>query len=559
MSYVFKTLSDTDVIVNSYELYKTWDIDLLQSQSLGIQYLYGQYYTGSISSSSLELRTNGILARSVFSSIQRLYYPNILTGVYPVHIPTNLFDQRNLYNAVDVISIPQKIYGTRIKPGSVVITGEHGSIGSISLKDDGYGNIISLYPTPSSISTSVSGSSYTGSLVYAGEFADSKSLHFDTRQWFGLSSNVPSNKNTIINCWSILPYDVVLNGVYKKEVPPCFISYFDQCGTSGSTPLYSHILLRPSRANVFSSDILNPKQHEEFTIVFSLMITGSSQNQNIIDKGRYRTDIINHSPSQRTYAVANQPSVVLTPGQHSHYPYNITLLPSRRISFSRSDGMTVTTVTSSVALNDYELTYVVCQKSGGMLRIDVNGSPSSVIDRTKYDVHNNADVMIGGDGIYNPPLKFGSIQTFAYYNRAVSDYEITEILSSTARNSVRVGNINYEQGQIIVSDPSLYGILNPTSCSLLNLQFESTKPMTQIEAICTITDADCNVTQNRSVRHSSSIGTARDFVTHSNFIPYISNVGLYNDVGQLLMVGKPTNPVPKIPGIDITFVLKTHI
>ena len=37
--------------------------------------------------------------------------------------------------------------------------------------------------------------------------------------------------------------------------------------------------------------------------------------------------------------------------------------------------------------------------------------------------------------------------------------------------------------------------------------------------------------------------TAQNFVTHSEFRPYVTTVGLYNDKGELLVIGKLGKPI----------------
>ena len=51
-------------------------------------------------------------------------------------------------------------------------------------------------------------------------------------------------------------------------------------------------------------------------------------------------------------------------------------------------------------------------------------------------------------------------------------------------------------------------------------------------------------------------GTMADNVTGSSFHPYATTVGLYNDAGQLLVVGKLGTPYPIPSNTDITFIVK---
>ena len=51
-------------------------------------------------------------------------------------------------------------------------------------------------------------------------------------------------------------------------------------------------------------------------------------------------------------------------------------------------------------------------------------------------------------------------------------------------------------------------------------------------------------------------GTIYDFMTGSDFRPYATTIGLYNENNQLLVVGKLATPYPIPANTDITFIVK---
>ena len=51
-------------------------------------------------------------------------------------------------------------------------------------------------------------------------------------------------------------------------------------------------------------------------------------------------------------------------------------------------------------------------------------------------------------------------------------------------------------------------------------------------------------------------GTLADNVTGSSFNPYATTIGLYNDAGQLLVVGKLGTPYPIPSNTDMTFIIR---
>ena len=49
------------------------------------------------------------------------------------------------------------------------------------------------------------------------------------------------------------------------------------------------------------------------------------------------------------------------------------------------------------------------------------------------------------------------------------------------------------------------------------------------------------------------------FVSHSQFAPYITTIGLYNDNNELLVVGRTSNPIKNDPTMDMSFVLRFDV
>ena len=53
--------------------------------------------------------------------------------------------------------------------------------------------------------------------------------------------------------------------------------------------------------------------------------------------------------------------------------------------------------------------------------------------------------------------------------------------------------------------------------------------------------------------------TYYSFVTGSTFAPYITTIGLYNDAGQLLAIGKLAQPIRKRNDVDINFLIRLDL
>jgi hypothetical protein len=170
----FKQLLASDIIVTPFEVNKAFRFTgsaQLTGSTVGIDRFLGQNIQGLFSLN--EATTGNITAeykRLIYNSVKELYYTNYLSSSYgsPVSVPfevpgsnpsgnvlvgpadsagrfenyleTTLTYERYFPTAsnavIGVISIPTKLYGDIIQPGSFVISAESGSI-----TDDGNGNL----------------------------------------------------------------------------------------------------------------------------------------------------------------------------------------------------------------------------------------------------------------------------------------------------------------------------------------------------------------------------------------------------------------------------------
>lgn len=88
----------------------------------------------------------------------------------------------------------------------------------------------------------------------------------------------------------------------------------------------------------------------------------------------------------------------------------------------------------------------------------------------------------------------------------------------------------------------------------LTLTNEST--LFQREIRCKINENEFNYTMNPSAVVPGSSGSLIDAVTGSEFRPYATTIGLYNDADELVMVAKFSTPIPIPQNTDMTIVVK---
>jgi hypothetical protein len=69
---------------------------------------------------------------------------------------------------------------------------------------------------------------------------------------------------------------------------------------------------------------------------------------------------------------------------------------------------------------------------------------------------------------------------------------------------------------------------------------------------------DFNMSTNVSLTQDNDI-TYYPFVSGSDFAPYMTTIGLYDDMGQLLAVGKLAQPIRKRNDVDMNFVIRMDL
>lgn len=127
---------------------------------------------------------------------------------------------------------------------------------------------------------------------------------------------------------------------------------------------------------------------------------------------------------------------------------------------------------------------------------------------------------------------------------------------SYTKNQRVIGDIIYNQGQIIITDTKAARYYSTYARPIVH--WKSNLPIYTYNVHCTVRETDLNFSQNPS-SVTGSDSTLRNNVTGSSFKPYITTVGLYNEANELLAVAKTNRPIPKSENVDMTFMIKIDI
>ncbi len=141
------------------------------------------------------------------------------------------------------------------------------------------------------------------------------------------------------------------------------------------------------------------------------------------------------------------------------------------------------------------------------------------------------------------------------WNQALSATEITNVSESIV-GTPNIGNLFYDNGFAVITHPTYMDVFN--SSDLNRLKYKNTHLITENEYQCTMTEDEFEFTTNPTVRKipSTESEDIANFATGSNFKPYITTVGLHDDDGNLLAVGKLGQPIKASSETDTTFVIR---
>jgi len=87
------------------------------------------------------------------------------------------------------------------------------------------------------------------------------------------------------------------------------------------------------------------------------------------------------------------------------------------------------------------------------------------------------------------------------------------------------------------------------------LRFKNEYIIYEQEVRCKVGENDFNFTNNPTVTTDNS-GSIASFATGSDFSPYVTTVGLYNENSELLAVAKLSQAISLSSETDTTFVIR---
>jgi len=246
---------------------------------------------------------------------------------------------------------------------------------------------------------------------------------------------------------------------------------------------------------------------------------------------------------------------------------------------------------------------------------DTSVEPSTMKLRRPYtrQLHDSANVLSIPQELYGESIRRNSVRLTDdstastiilqddgrgnLYDIAFSSSYASRTPDSNNSGSV-VGNIFYDDGLLVVTDTGSYSSVGSgEGTDGFSLTFDSTQTIYEREYICKVGENEFKYTTNRSLKvgYSGSVAfhgttffgtftnTIRDGfpydltgyatgafqdkqyeigteligeATHSDFSPYVTTIGLYNDNNELMAIGKTAKPIKNDKEMALTFVVR---
>ena len=527
-SIVFKKIKDSDIKVNPFKSNKLWNFTSASSADW-LTTLFSIYSPTDLQSlpplgselnnniSRYEYSPNGRLQTINYYSIDHLFYKR-KDQPYNTFGGTDLNKTKKyLYQSASILSFPQTKIGLGIKAESFTVNTNGSTIGiygaatyglsyygigsentyTYTIKSDRYGNLYDSTYNTSSIVSDV--------MLYEGfnEYFDVSRIKYES------------------------------DGVeYIAGIPVTT----GGSGSVGFAAKFSNGYIRTELPGDY-----NRNNNYAISFFISASHTGID-NQLVLGK------LFNSSTTQ--------------------YPFKIELSGSNKIVFSAAVGNDLRNFVTSSVLTNWN--HVVCQKSGSYMQLYVNGALQSstvaqsfIIPKNALtasgNIHNSSSLYMGGFSTNSSNLT-GVLDEVRIFNKHLTTANISALADRTEAGTFlqtnHVGNVFHEHGIAVVSSPHYR--YNTLSFLPFEGSYRSTVDIFELSVLVRVDSSEYNMSLNPTLTSDNDM-TYMPFVSGSDFTPYITTIGLYDDYGRLLAVGKLAQPIKKRSDIDMNFLIRIDL
>jgi hypothetical protein len=172
----------------------------------------------------------------------------------------------------------------------------------------------------------------------------------------------------------------------------------------------------------------------------------------------------------------------------------------------------------------------------------------------------NSDLLsIGGYSVNSFNLQ-GIVDEIRIFNKSLTNTQVTNLgnrsESGSALQTQYVGNVFAQQGLIVFSSADYR--VNDLLKTPYTASYRSTKTLYEMNVVTRLDSGDFNMSLNPTITQDNN-ETYLPFASSSAFAPYITTIGLYDNFGQLLAIGKLAQPIRKRNDVDMNFLIRLDL
>jgi hypothetical protein len=548
---VFKKIDQSDISINPFQAYKTWNV--ISGSSTGSMLpLIGIYSNinnlpalGTNLTYNDAVNIDGTLQTISYFSINHLFYKN-KKEPSKTYGPTNLnLTKKHLFQSASILSFPQIKIGEGIKPKSFTFTGS-----AVSLASDSYGNVYdTVYDTSNYINY------YISSLV-------------NTIQSRGIAASA-----TVESVSCLEAFLNSINQIDSSSYNDSFSFVNGYTYYEGFNEYFDTTRIQYESQGVIYEPGVKTSNGSQAAIGYAAKFSGAGYIKDSLP-GYYDRDhdyAISFFVSSSNTGTSN--GLLIAKASSSlqpTYPFKIELSGSKQIVFSAAGSTEFKTqITSSIFVSS-SWNHIVCQKSGSWLQMYVNGrlhasasndllvntfSPFTASAR----IDNTSDLYIGGFNSQSSNVN-AYIDEVRIFNKSLTSANISSLNSriegGTLLQTNVVGTVFDKQGLVVISSPD-YRYHNVLTTPFTS-SYKSTVTIHELNVVTRMDSGDFNMSTNLTLTRDDD-STYLPFVSSSTFAPYITTIGLYDDAGQLLAIGKLAQPIRKRNDVDMNFLIRIDL
>ena len=549
MAEAFKKIFQGGIQRRPFKAYKRYEVtDVNYSSSFEISILRGISPNGLLTEVSKSVNGENVFDSSLLRSTggattelntipQKIIWRSVNSSMYK-------YEHRLLHPTASVFSIPQNKFGNGIKPGSVVV------VDNSSMDDSNF-----------------------------------RLTDTELEYGIGVLRDTAMSSSYIVNKQNIF-YLGFQDGTYNKRfrkatddstfqntIIPSGLTIKHGIDTSGFVTASGY------GVNSFASSSLIVYNNEQFKNINKTDDWAMSMWVKLPKSQSYTTDGYNTFINKNQYEyttltdsrrIKKTPSYPVELGVYNHNSSYV----NGKVYWKASDGLTTLHLTSSTAYSDNNWHHYAIRKSGSRYDLFVDGTSVANDSVTfKGNINNYYDFLIASNKL-GVTGTTGSFDEIRMYKGTLSDADIFNLsnnhyTSGSAYQTRDVGYVYYKQGMIVVSDPRPKyqntflgnGNWDYTSDRGFQVDFRASKEVEEVSVLCEIGRNEYNISTNPSLRMNEDLNEERlkPMVTGSAFRPYVTQVGLYNDFGDLLAIAKLGSPLKKRNDVDVTINVKFDI